>query len=192
MTPLYWRTTSNTIPLMMLGVFVFLRGSVSAFWKTGSVSGFWKTHPTLWMCYFVFQQLFQPFEEKLFSQETLTGQNRTVKKGGQGRVEKVLRWGKRWKLYWGYGIETFLEGVTDKNTGQPIFKKLTWFEYKVSGVMCSDSLCDGWETPSHTQTWWWGRLLDVALHHLLPWDIDLVIDEPEPEPEGWCQKNTHT
>ena len=33
-------------------------------------------------------------------------------------------------------IETFLEGVTDKSTGQPIFKDLVWFPYKVSGVMC--------------------------------------------------------
>ncbi len=30
-------------------------------------------------------------------------------------------------------IETFLEGVTDKSTGQPIFKELAWFTYKVSG-----------------------------------------------------------
>ncbi len=34
-------------------------------------------------------------------------------------------------------IETFLEGVTDKSTGLPIFKELAWFTYKVSGVMCS-------------------------------------------------------
>jgi hypothetical protein len=32
-------------------------------------------------------------------------------------------------------VETFLEGVTDKNTGLPIFKELDWFTYKVSGVM---------------------------------------------------------
>jgi hypothetical protein len=25
--------------------------------------------------------------------------------------------------------------------------------------------------------------LDYALHHLLPWDIELVIDEPIDEPE---------
>jgi hypothetical protein len=29
-------------------------------------------------------------------------------------------------------IETFLEGVTDKNTGLPIFKEVVRFEYKVS------------------------------------------------------------
>jgi hypothetical protein len=31
-------------------------------------------------------------------------------------------------------IETFVEGVTDKSTGLPIFKELAWFAYKVSGV----------------------------------------------------------
>ena len=29
--------------------------------------------------------------------------------------------------------------------------------------------------------------LDAVLHHLLPWDIEMVIDEPEPEPEV-CEK----
>jgi hypothetical protein len=29
-------------------------------------------------------------------------------------------------------IETFVEGVTDKNTGLSIFKELAWFTYKVS------------------------------------------------------------
>ncbi len=29
--------------------------------------------------------------------------------------------------------------------------------------------------------------LDGSLHHLLPWDIQLVIDESEPEPEV-CEK----
>jgi hypothetical protein len=36
-------------------------------------------------------------------------------------------------------IETFLEGVTDKNTGLTIFKELTWFAYKVSGVMSGET-----------------------------------------------------
>ena len=43
-------------------------------------------------------------------------------------------------------IETFLEGVTDKSTGLPLFSdfadNLTWFVYKVSGVMCSASACE--------------------------------------------------
>ncbi len=39
-------------------------------------------------------------------------------------------------------IETFVQGVTDKITGLPIFKKLASFAYKVSGVMCSASACE--------------------------------------------------
>ena len=39
-------------------------------------------------------------------------------------------------------IETFLEGVTDKSTGLPKFKELARFAYKVSGVMCSVSVCE--------------------------------------------------
>ncbi len=39
-------------------------------------------------------------------------------------------------------IETFLEGVTDKSTGLPLFSELVWFVYKVSGVMCSVSACE--------------------------------------------------
>jgi hypothetical protein len=41
-------------------------------------------------------------------------------------------------------IETFVEGVTDKNIGLPIFKELVSFVYKVSGVMFSASACDRW------------------------------------------------
>ncbi len=36
-------------------------------------------------------------------------------------------------------IATFVEGVTDKSTGLPLFSELVWFTYKVSGVMCSVS-----------------------------------------------------
>ena len=101
-------------------------------------------------------------------------------------------------------IETFVEGVTDKSTGLPIFKELTWFAYKVSGVMCSASACEhcwsieGWIhskrrnklhqklveklVRAHTNLVL-RESLDDALHHLLPWDIDLVIDEPVDEPE---------
>ena len=39
-------------------------------------------------------------------------------------------------------IVTFVEGVTDKRTGLPLFSELVWFAYKVSGVMCSVSVCD--------------------------------------------------
>ena len=39
-------------------------------------------------------------------------------------------------------IETFLEGVTDKSTGLPLFSELAWFVYKVSGVMYSTFVCE--------------------------------------------------
>ena len=103
-------------------------------------------------------------------------------------------------------IETFLEGVTDKSTGLSIFKDLAWFVYKVSGVMCSASACEncwsieGWIqrrnrlhqtlveklVRAHTNLVM-RESLDDALHHLLPWDMELIIDEPvdqtEEEPE---------
>ena len=73
-------------------------------------------------------------------------------------------------------IETFLEGVTDKNTGLPLFCELVWFTYKVSGVMCSVSVCEHcWSVVRES--------LDDSLCHLLPWDIELVIDEPVDEQE---------
>jgi hypothetical protein len=101
-------------------------------------------------------------------------------------------------------IETFLEGVTDKNTGLPLFSELVWFVYKVSGVMCSASVCEhfwsieGWihsqrRNRSHkklveklvrTHTNLVLReSLDDTLRDLLPWDIELVIDEPIVEKE---------
>ena len=105
-------------------------------------------------------------------------------------------------------IETFLEGVTDKITGQTIFKELVWFAYKVSGVMSSASACEhSWSIEGWIHSKRRNRLtqelverllrahtnlvlresLDASLHHLLPWDIELEIDEPEPEPEV-CEK----
>ena len=96
-------------------------------------------------------------------------------------------------------IETFLEGVTDKSTGLPIFKELAWFAYKVSGVMCSASACEhcwsieGWIhskrrnsihqtlveklVRAHTNLVL-TESLDDALHHLLPWDIELSSMSP--------------
>ncbi len=32
-------------------------------------------------------------------------------------------------------IATFVQGVTDKSTGLPLFSDLAWFAYKVSGVI---------------------------------------------------------
>jgi hypothetical protein len=101
-------------------------------------------------------------------------------------------------------IETFVEGVTDKSTGLPIFKELAWFAYKVAGVMCSASACEncwsfeGWIhskrrnkihqklveklVRAHTNLVLRASLDDV-LHHFLPWDKELIIDEPVDEPE---------
>ncbi len=73
-------------------------------------------------------------------------------------------------------IATFVEGVTDKSTGLPLFNDLAWFAYKVSGVMCSASACEhSWSVE--------GWIHSHALRHLLPWDIELVIDEPVDEQE---------
>ena len=41
-------------------------------------------------------------------------------------------------------IATFLEGVTDKSTGLSLFSEIVWFVYKVSGVMCSVSVCENY------------------------------------------------
>ena len=109
-------------------------------------------------------------------------------------------------------IATFVEGVTDKSTGLPLFSELAWFAYKVSGVMCSASACEHcWSVEGWIHSQRRNRLdqklveklvrahtnlalresLDDALHHLLPWDIELVIDEPvdeeeeEPEVKVW-------
>jgi hypothetical protein len=92
-------------------------------------------------------------------------------------------------------IETFLEGVTDKSTRLPLFSELVWFVYKVSGVMCSASACEhywsieGWIHSQRTHTNLVLReSLDDTLRDLLPWDIELVIDESvdekEEEPEA--------
>jgi hypothetical protein len=129
----------------------------------------------------------------------------------------MYRWGQRIAVFW-YAvkdnahcaftpemmklpqktwIETFVEGVTDKRTGLTIFKEFVWFTYKVSGVMCSVSVCEhcwsieGWIhskrrnkihqklveklVRAHTH--------DDTLYHLSPWDIEFIIDEPVDETE---------
>jgi hypothetical protein len=94
--------------------------------------------------------------------------------------------------------------VTDKNTGLSIFKEFVWFTYKVSGVMSSTSTfedfwsIEGWMHSkrrnklhqklveklvlTHTNLVLRENLDDV-LHHLLPWDIEVIIDEPVDESE---------
>jgi hypothetical protein len=84
----------------------------------------------------------------------------------------------------------------------PIFKELVWFVYKVSVVMFSASECEhcwsieGW-IDSKRRNKFHQTLLeklvrvhtnlvlkeDDTLHHLLPWDIELIIDESVDEPE---------
>ena len=105
-------------------------------------------------------------------------------------------------------IKTFLEGVADKSTGLPLFSELAWFVYKVSGVMCSASVCEyywsieGWihsqrrnrldqklvEKLVRTHTNLVLRESLDSVTHLLPWDIELVVDESvdekEEEPEA--------
>ena len=105
-------------------------------------------------------------------------------------------------------IATFVEGVTDKSTGLPLFSDLAWFAYKVSGVMCSASACElCWSVEGWIHSQRRNRLdqklaeklvrthtnlvlresLDDVLRDLLPWDIEFVIDDPvdqkEEEPE---------
>ncbi len=87
-------------------------------------------------------------------------------------------------------IETFLEGVTDKSTGLPIFKELVWFAYKDPGVMCSASACEhcwsieGW-IHSKRRNKLHPTLVEklVRTHTNLVLDIELIIDDPVDEPE---------
>ena len=106
-------------------------------------------------------------------------------------------------------LDRFLEGVTDTSTGLPVFKELAWFAYKVSGVMFSASACEHcWSIEGWIRSQRRNRLhqklvaklvrahtnlvlresLDDTLRHLLPWDIELVVDESvdekEEEPEA--------
>ncbi len=96
------------------------------------------------------------------------------------------------KLPQGVWITTFVEGVTDKSTGPPLFSENVWFSYKVSGVMCSTSVCEHcWSIEGWIHSQRRNRLdqklvdklvlghtnlvlresLDEKLGHLLPWDI---------------------
>ena len=76
---------------------------------------------------------------------------------------------------------TFLEGVTDKYTGQPIFKKFPWCVCKVSGVMCSVSACEhywsieGWIHSKRRNT-----LSQELVERLLRAHTNLVLREALP------------
>ena len=128
------------------------------------------------------------------NQTTTTFANDEVKDDDHGAFTPEML-----KLSQATCIATFLECVTDKNTGLPLFSEFFWFAYKVSGVMCSGSECEycwsveGWIhsqrrnrldqklveklVPAHTNLVM-RESLDDALRNLLPWDIELVIDEP--------------
>ncbi len=84
---------------------------------------------------------------------------------GQGNQENMARL----NLPQATWIETFLEGVTDKSTGLPLFSELVWFVYKVSGVMCSPSACEHYWSIE-------GWITEVV--------IDESVDEEEEEPEA--------
>jgi len=53
--------------------------------------------------------------------------------------------------------------------------EISWEEYGPSEI--------SWETRSRTHKPCARESLDDVLHHLLPWDIELTIDEPVDEPE---------
>lgn len=95
-------------------------------------------------------------------------------------------------------IKTFLEGVTDED-GTLVFNDLAWFAHKVVRVVTSASACEhswsieGWihskrrnrmKQPlvemlvrAHTNLVLRANL-QKAQEDILPWDIELVIDEP--------------
>lgn len=95
-------------------------------------------------------------------------------------------------------IKTFLMGILNKE-GQSIFDNLAWFALKVVGVVTSASACEhcwsieGWIHSKRrnrlgqklVETLVKGHMnltLRDALEMgdmLLPWDIELAIDEPE-------------
>ncbi len=96
-------------------------------------------------------------------------------------------------------IATFVESVIDKSTGLPLFSELVWFAYKVSGVMCSASVCEHcWSIEGCIHSQRRSRLdqklveklvrahtnlvlresLDDAPRNLLPWDIELHRKKP--------------
>lgn len=98
-------------------------------------------------------------------------------------------------------VETFLETVVDKD-GEFLFAALAWFAQKVLCIVCSASACEhcwsieGWIhskrrnrlgqdlveklVRAHTNIVLREKLQD-PFENLLPWDIELVIEEPVAE-----------
>jgi hypothetical protein len=87
-------------------------------------------------------------------------------------------------------IVTFLEGVTDTSTELPQCSDLAWFANKVSGIMSSTSVCD--------HCWSIERWIHSQRSDLVPWDIEVVIDEPVDEQEEeqevyvWIETTDHS
>ena len=72
-------------------------------------------------------------------------------------------------------IATFVEGVTDKSTGLPLFSEAVWFVYKVSGVMCSVSVCEHcWSIEGWIHSQRRNRLDQKLVEKLVRVDTNLV------------------
>ena len=75
-------------------------------------------------------------------------------------------------------IATFVEGVTDKSTGLPLFSDLAWFAYKVSGVMCSASVCEHcWSVEGWIHSQRRNRLDQKLVEKLVHTHTNLVLKE---------------
>ncbi len=75
-------------------------------------------------------------------------------------------------------IGTFVEGVTDKHTGLPLFSEFSWFEYKVSGVMCSESVCEYyWSIEGWIHSQRRNRLDEKLVEKLVLTHTNLVLRE---------------
>ena len=77
-------------------------------------------------------------------------------------------------------ITTFVEGVTDKSTGLPLFSEIAWLWYKVSGVMCSVSvwvsLCQSFRTVVRTE------FIDTTIKQFSYWSRNSMNNESLGDP----------
>jgi hypothetical protein len=94
-----------------------------------------------------------------------------MKEGAHGAFSSEMM-----KLPQATWIATFLEGTTDKSTGQPIFKELVWFTYKVSDVMFSASACGHcWSIEVWMHSKRRNRLTEELVERLLRAHTNLVL-----------------
>ncbi len=71
-----------------------------------------------------------------------------------------------------------MEIVTDKSTGLPLFSDLVWFACKVSGVMCSSSVCDHcWSIEGWIHSQKSNRLDQKLVEKLVHTHTNLVLKE---------------